>query len=373
MKPWETAMTRHALGSTGLALLMAATLGLGAASGAEAPKNGNVVIGPDYTVDPAVTDLGAPKGRTFTFKMKFADSRIFRGDDASLDRTRFPVRTQRQITVYVPAGYRNGDKAPVMIMGDGIGDGDGLPASELQREQEREGRRQFLWGRITNAVDNLTASKDATRRVPTFVTVAVQNGGSDTKGSQRNLEYDTMSDRYARFIHDEVLPAVLANPEIKRAYPRFALTTNPDGRAVLGCSSGGAAALTMGWFHPEWFRRIITYSGTFVQNQDEDRPELTQFPFGAWEYHSGMKLIETSPKKPLRVFTHVSENDNRATAAEETHFNWVIAGRRTAAALQAKGYDNRFVYSLASGHCDIKVYEQTLPDTFVWAWQGYRR
>jgi enterochelin esterase-like enzyme len=141
---------------------------------------------------------------------------------------------------------------------------------------------------------------------------------------------------------------------------------------VLGCSSGGAAALTMGWFRPEWFRRIITYSGTFIENQDEDIPEKAKFPGGAWEYHSGMKLIANSPKKPLRVFTHVSENDLRANSPEESHVNWVIAGRRTADALQSKGYPNRFVYSLATGHCDMKVYEQTLPDTLVWTWQGYR-
>ena len=80
----------------------------------------------------------------------------------------------------------------------------------------------------------------------------------------------------------------------------------------MGCSSGGAAALTMGWFRPDLFRRLITYSGTFVDQQDDDAPEEKQYPLGAWEYHSGMKLIENSEKKPLRIFTHVSENDNRA-------------------------------------------------------------
>jgi S-formylglutathione hydrolase FrmB len=240
------------------------------------------------------------------------------------------------------------------------------------RETDREGRRRALWERVTHSVDNLTTARDPAGRVPTFITVALQNGGNDTKGSQRNLEYDTMSDRLARFIHDEILPAVLADKEIRAAYPRFALTEDPDGRAVFGCSSGGAAALTMGWFRPEWFRRIITYSGTFVENQDEDRWERIKYPFGAWEYHSGMKLIETSPKKPLRVFTHVSEQDNRYNAPEDTHFNWVTAGYRTAEALAKKGYDQRFVFSKNSGHCEQKVYDQTLPDAFVWAWQGYR-
>jgi enterochelin esterase-like enzyme len=180
-----------------------------------------------------------------------------------------------------------------------------------------------------------------------------------------------MSDRLARFIHDEVLPAVVANADIKAAYPKFALTENPWGRAVIGCSSGGAAALTMGWFRPDWFRRVIAYSGTFVDQQDDDAPEEAKFPLGAWEYHSGMKLIEKSEQKPLRIFTHVSEKDLRPNDPEEGHHNWPMAGQRTAAALEAKGYHHRFIFSLGTGHCDRRVFEQTLADTLVWIWRGY--
>jgi enterochelin esterase-like enzyme len=180
-----------------------------------------------------------------------------------------------------------------------------------------------------------------------------------------------MSDRHARFINDEVLPAVLNNRDIKAAYPQLVLTDDPWGRAAMGCSSGGAAALTMGWFRPDLFRRLITYSGTFVDQQDDDAPEEVQFPLGAWEYHSGKKLIETSDPKPLRIFTHVSENDIRAKDPEETYHNWVMANERTAAALKAKGYDYRYVFSRATGHCDGKVFQQTLADTLVWMWRGY--
>jgi death-on-curing family protein len=74
--------------------------------------------------------------------------------------------------------------------------------------------------------------------------------------------------------------------------------------------------------------------------------EEAKFPLGAWEYHSSMKLIETSEKKPLRIFTHVSENDLRAKDREETYHNWVMAGQRTADALKAKGYNHRFVFSV---------------------------
>lgn len=313
-----------------------------------AEGNGDHVVGPDYEIDPDLTDQGNPKGKSFEFSMPLADSKIFPGDDSTLDPGK-PVRKERKIFVYVPAAYRDGTKAPILVTLDG--------PSRLDL--------------VRNALDNLTSSEDTDRRLPAFIVIAVENGGDDGKGSQRGLEYDTMSDRFARFINDEVLPAVLHNPEIRAAYPNIAFTENPWGKAVMGCSSGGAAALTMGWFRPDLFRRLITYSGTFVDQQDDDAPQEAEYPLGAWEYHSSMKLIEHSEKKPLRIFTHVSDSDLRANDPEETYHNWVMANRRTAAALKAKGYDYRFVFSRASRHCDQNVFEHTLADTLVWMWRGY--
>lgn len=310
---------------------------------------GDYVIGPDYSIDPDLTDKGNPKGKNFEFLMRLADSKIFRGDDPTLEPERRPVREARKIFVYVPAAYKDGAKAPILVTHDG--------PSRLDL--------------VRNALDNLTISKDPNRRLPAFIVIAVQNGGSDSKSSERGLEYDTLSDRFVRFINGEVLPAVLNNPEIKAAYPKIAFTEDPWGKATMGCSSGGAAALTMGWFRPDLFRRLITYSGTFVDQQDDDAPEEATYPLGAWEYHSGMKLIENSDKKPLRIFTHVSENDNGWKQPEETYHNWVMANHRTAAALKAKGYDYRYVYSRASRHCDRRIFEQTLADTLVWMWRGY--
>lgn len=311
--------------------------------------DGNYKIGPEYKIDPDLTDRGNPQGKNFEFTMRLADSKIFRGDDKTLEPEKKQVRTERKIFVYVPASYRDGTKAPILVIHDGPG--------QLNL--------------VRNALDNLTISKDPNRKLPAFIAIAVQNGGNDGKNSERGLEYDTMSDRLARFIHGEVLPAVLNHPEIKAAYPKLAFTDNPWGRAVIGCSSGGAAALSMGWFRPDLFRRLIAYSGTFVDQQDDDAAEEAKYPLGAWEYHSSMKLIETSEKKPLRIFTHVSENDLRAKDAEETYHNWVMAGERTAAALKAKGYNHRYVFSLATSHCDRRVFEQTLADTLVWIWRGY--
>ncbi len=339
-------------------LLFTSLLGLPTQSGKAADAytekpgtagDGDFTIGPDYKTDPDLTDRGNPKGKSFEFSLRLADSKVFRGDDTTLEPDKKPVRKERKIFVYVPAAYQDGTKAPVLVTHDG--------PSQLNL--------------VRNALDNLTISKDPKRKLPAFVVIAVENGGNDGKNSERGLEYDTMSDRFARFINDEVFAAVVQNPAIKAAYPRFAITANPWGRATMGCSSGGAAALTMGWFRPDLFRRIIAYSGTFVDQQDDDAPEEAKFPLGAWEYHSGLKLIENGPKKPLRIFTHVSEKDIRPTDAEETHHNWVMAGQRTAAALKAKGYNHRFVFSLGTGHCDGRVFQDTLADTLVWVWQGY--
>lgn len=310
--------------------------------------NGDHVIGPDYAIASDLTDLGNPQGRLFEFSMPLADSKIFRGDDSTLNPKK-TIRTQRKVVVYIPAAYQDGTKAPILVTLDG--------PSRLDL--------------VRHALDNLTVSKDPERRIPAFIAIAVQNGGDDSKGSQRGLEYDTMSDRFARFINDEVLPAVVSDPKILAAYPHIALTEDPWGKGVMGCSSGGAAALTMGWFRPDLFRRLITYSGTFVDQQDDDAAEERTYPLGAWEYHSSMKLIENSEKKPLRIFTHVSEFDNGAKKPESSYHNWVMANQRTAAAFKAKGYDYRFVYSTGTKHCDRKVFEATLADTLIWMWRDY--
>jgi len=94
------------------------------------------------------------------------------------------------------------------------------------------------------------------RRIPSIVAVLLSPG----PGGQRTIEYDTVSDRYVNFVETEVLP------RISRDY-QVAFTTDPEGRAAFGESSGAAAALTMAWLHPNLYRRVISYSGTFVALQ----------------------------------------------------------------------------------------------------------
>jgi enterochelin esterase-like enzyme len=310
--------------------------------------DGEYEVGPNFSSQPELGDQGAPKGQTFRFTMPLAESAIFDGQDETLDSSK-PVNQNRGISVYVPALYEDGTPAPVLVIQDGDGP----------------------LGMVTNALDNLTSSDDPERRLPAFVVVAVQNGGNDAQGSERGLEYDTMSDRYARFIDEEVLPAVEANSGVRAAYPSFRFTTDPSGRGALGCSSGGAAAFTMAWFRPDLFSRVVAYSTTLVDQQDSDAPEDASYPHGAWDYHSELELIANSDRKPIRVFLTVSENDLGAGDPESTMHNWVMANERTAAALAAKGYHYRYVLGLGAGHCDLGFQQATLADALIWAWRGY--
>jgi enterochelin esterase-like enzyme len=218
---------------------------------------------------------------------------------------------------------------------------------------------------MRTALDNLIAD----HRLPAIIAIMVDNGGGDSIGSQRGLEYDTMSDRYARFIEEEVFPAVLVQDDIAAAYPNLAFTKNPEGRAAMGCSSGGAAAMTMGWFRTDLFHRIFTYSGTFVDQQNPEADEEQEFEFGAWEYHE--RLIEDSPRKPLRIFIQAAEHDLGEGNDEASHHNWKMANDRMAEDLANKGYHYRYLYAEGAYHCDGRVRDETLPETLLWLWRGY--
>ena len=164
------------------------------------------------------------------------------------------------MAVYVPKQYVPGTAAPFIVGADG-------PDQAL-----------------FTALDNLIAQQ----RVPVMIAISIGNGSGDAQGSERGLEYDTMSGLYAEFVEKEVLPLVEKQYNVK-------LTKDPDGRATMGGSSGGSCALIMAWYHPELYHRVLTYSGTYVNQQWPSNPET---PHGAWEFHE--HLIPNSPVKPIR-------------------------------------------------------------------------
>jgi enterochelin esterase family protein len=305
--------------------------------------DGDFRISPGYERDSNLDHHdGVPEGKVYTFYMDSSDSKFYDGHDPTLNDGNMHDFS-RHVDVYIPSQYQDGKHAPFMVAHDGPGYTDDLK----------------------NALDNLINAQ----KLPAMIAIMLDNGGGDSIGSERGLEYDTMSDKYTQFIEAEVLPAVLANAEIAADHPQLALTKNPEGRGAIGCSSGGAAALTMGWFRPDLYHRIITYSGTFVDQQNPEAPTEQQYPDGAWEYHE--HLIAAADKKPLRIFLQAGEWDLGNDQDEAGHHNWVMANQRTAAALKDKGYHYRFIFAEQANHCDYGVRQATLPETLVWMWRGY--
>ncbi len=310
-------------------------------------QNGNFILGPTHPAAPETTPAAdAPRGTACSFTMRSEESKIYPGvkqdagtfnrvDPEHPDRmlvTSHAAPYTRTVEVYVPARYQSGDAAPLLVGADGPD-------------------RMML-----PILDALIAE----HRIPALVFVSIGNGGGDAQGSERGLEYDTMSGRYAEFVQTEVLPAAEAHCGVR-------FTTNPDGRATMGGSSGGSAALAMAWFHPEWYHRVLTYSGTYVNQQWPRNPKS---PHGAWEFHE--HWIAESPRKPLRIWLEVGDRDlYNPNALHDGMHDWVEANERMARALAAKGYAYQFVFARNAGHVDRAVREQTLPEALTWLWEGY--
>jgi enterochelin esterase family protein len=305
------------------ALLLAGTLA--------AEEQTDFIIGPKYNDAPEIkVHPGVPKGKVHHFIMKSRDSKIYKGI-AKGKRTTVPY--ERKVWVYVPEQYKKGDPAPFIIAQDGSWYHDVLPKT----------------------LDNLIHEK----RVPVMIAIMINSGGGDAQGSQRGLEYDTVNNVYAKFVEDEVLPRVSKECDVE-------LTSNPDARATMGGSSGAAAAFTMAWFRPDLYHRVLSYSGTYVNQQSPKNPKS---PRGAWEYHD--TFLPRAKPKPLRIWLHVSEHDNGHNQDEASLHNWVMANQRMAAALKKRGYQYRYVFSKNSGHVDGKVTRQTLPTALEWLWADY--
>jgi enterochelin esterase-like enzyme len=194
-----------------------------------------------------------------------------------------------------------------------------------------------------------------------MIGISIGNGSGDAQGSERGLEYDTMSGLYAEFVEKEVLPLVDGKCNVK-------LTRDPNGRATMGGSSGGSAAFIMAWYHPDLYHRVLTYSGTYVNQQ---WPYNAGTPHGAWEFHE--HLIPESPAKPLRVWMEVGDRDllNPNVMRDNMH-DWVAANENMAKALAAKGYHYQFVFARNAGHTDGGVKQQTLPEALEWLWKDYQ-
>ena len=306
---------------------------------------GNFIIGPTHPKAPEVSVRpDVPQGKIHMLTMKSEDSKIYSGiarergnsvvsdpsDPAKPVVKSGPQPWTRQVAVYVPQQYEPGTEAPLIVGADG--------PDKL----------------LFTTLDNLIAQK----RVPPMVAVSIANGGGDAQGSQRGLEYDTMSGKYAEFVETEVLPLVERECNVK-------LTKDPDKRATMGCSSGAAAALAMAWYRPDLYHRVLSYSGTYVNQQWPWNPET---PHGAWGFHE--TLIPGSEPKPIRIWMHVSDKDLlNPNAMRDNLHDWVLANENMAKALADKGYKYQFVFARNATHCDGAVKQQTLPLALEWLWK----
>jgi enterochelin esterase family protein len=325
-----------------------------------AARDGNFRIAPPYVDDPSFTEKpGVPKGRVIRFTMNSADSKIFptapparagggggRGANAPAAAPAAPAVPpappapfDRQIAVYVPAGYVPNTPAPFIVVQD----------ERWYVKEDNPPDRTDL-ASIPTMLDNLIHEK----RVPAMVAVLLAPG----PGAQRSIEYDTISDRYLNFVETEVLPRITRDYQV-------AFTTDPDGRATFGESYGSPVALAMAWLYPNLYTRVISYSGTFVALQRN-----AVAPNGGWDFHK--TLIPNSERKNIRIWMEVGENDNGYTTSEEGMRNWVLANNHMADALKAKGYHYQFVFAEGVAHVSRPVQKQTMPEAFEWAWQGYK-
>ena len=265
---------RQSAGAWSAVILLGIGCGVFAARGEDAAApagksitDGDVQIGPKYVAAPETKEVpGIPRGSLQHFTMDSSTSEIY-----PKDRDGNPFK--RDVWVYIPSQYKPGTDAGLLVVQDGGGYRDV----------------------VSHSLDNLIAQQ----RLPVIVAVLINPGPK----KERSFEYDTVSGDYCDFIDKEVLPKVEADYHVK-------FSGDPDERATMGGSSGGAAALTMGWFHPERYHLLLTYSGSFTKLHP-----TTDNPHGAWDYHE--RLIAATDSKPLRIYLEVGDNDIGAKRARK--------------------------------------------------------
>ena len=235
--------------------------------------------------------------------------------------------TIRRYWVYVPAQYDASEPAAVMVFQDGH-----AYVSETG---------QF---RAPVVLDNLIDGGD----LPVMIGIFIDPGhtteqlpeepGWRPTPANRSFEYDTLSDQYARFLLDEILPEV---------GKQYRLTDDPDRRAICGISSGGICSWTVAWQRPGQFRKVLSHVGSFTNIR------------GGHVYPA---LIRKTEAKPIRVFLQGGSED-----LDNEYGNWPLANQQMAAALKFAGYDYRFVFGEGE-HSGVHG-GAILPESLRWLWR----
>ena len=294
-----------ALEECALATLVAVTLAaLCAASPAAA--NDDYTLGPD-----SQPQAGVPKGQVI---------------GPTLFKSTIFGNTVRQYWVYVPAQYDGSKPAAVMVFQDGH--------KYVNTEQEY---------RVPVVFDNLIHKKEMPVTIGVFVNpgnIGTELPADPWRGTNRSQEYDTLSESYARFLLEELLP------EVGKSYK---LTSDPEARGIVGVSSGGICSFTVAWERPDAFRKVISHIGSFTNIRGGDA-----YP----------GLVRKHAKRPLRIFLQDGSND-----LDNEHGNWPLANQQMAAALKFRGYDYRFEFG--DGAHTHKHGGALLPEALRWLWRDF--
>lgn len=252
--------------------------------------------------------------------------------------------------IYVPAQYDPRKAAAVMVFQDGEGylnrKGD-HPALNVLDNLIAKGEIPVIIGVFINPGD-ISASKGT----PTynFVEAYGKKWSRTLKDSMRSTEYDTVSDRYAHFLRDEMLPNVAK---------RYNLRTDAYSHAITGLSSGGICAFNAAWQMPTEFSRVISWIGSFTSIQWKEDPAVAD---GGQDYPD--KILREEHRN-LRVWLQDGSNDQE----NPKYGSWPMANIRMANALKLKGYDFRF--SFGTGPHTAAVGGGEFADEMIWLWRGY--
>jgi enterochelin esterase family protein len=286
-------------------ILVLSILAVGAAVAQDKPKIDEkklYPLGPD-----SQRQEGVPKGTVTKWSWK---SNVF-------------AKTERDCWTYVPAQYDKDKPAAVMVFQDGGG------------YQGENGSY-----RVPVVFDNLIAKK----KMPVTIAIFINPGNfppekeGDKPQSNRSFEYDTLSDQYARFLIDEILPEVAKTCNLSK---------DPKDRAIGGASSGGICAFTVAWERPDQFSKVLSHVGSFTNIR------------GGHNYEALIRKIK--PAKPIKVFLQDGSND-----LDNAYGNWPLANQQMAAALKYSKYDYKFVFG-EGVHSGIHG-GAILPESMEWLW-----
>src|SRR5262245_15344346 len=263
------------------------------------------VLGPDSQGQP-----GVPEGKVTEYTL--ANSKIFPG-------------FKHKWWLYIPAQYNGKEPIALMVFQDG----------------SSYAARDGSW-RVPIVLNNLIARKE----LPVMAAVFVDPGDHwplARDGSNRSVEYDTLSVAYASFLLEEIFPEVRMHVRI---------TNDPEGRGIAGHSSGGICAFTVAWQRPDQFRKVYSANGSFTNIRGGDI-----YP----------ALVRQSAKKPIRIFLQSGEHD----MVRPEWGIWSEANKAMAAAFNEKAYDYQFAFGQGT-HSSAHA-ASIFPDAMRWLWRDYPR